>query len=62
MQNLKNHENTEKIIMPKQQNQTLRFHCMLCGKSSPQTICEHCSNMVRAEAVEKKRKIEKETK
>ena len=34
--------------------------CLICGKPSPQKICEHCKIVVQAEAVAKKRKTEKE--
>lgn len=40
-------------------------HCLLCGQVGPallyrQWICDHCRNVAQAEALEKKRKIEKE--
>lgn len=38
----------------------LRHNCMVCGQPSPETICEHCKIVVQAEAVAKRRKIEKE--
>lgn len=39
--------------------------CLICGTQSPEPvyenwICEHCRVVVQAEAVAKKRKIEKE--
>ena len=33
--------------------------CMLCGKPSAKTICEACSERVRGEALNKKKKEEK---
>ncbi len=33
--------------------------CMLCGKPSQATICEPCSNLVRGEALNKKKKEQK---
>lgn len=35
------------------------LHCQLCGKPSPDTICDHCKALVQAEALEKKRRAEK---
>jgi chromatin remodeling complex protein RSC6 len=40
-------------------------YCLLCGMVGPALlyghwVCEHCKNVVQAEAVSKKRKIEKE--
>ena len=40
-------------------------HCLLCEVVGPALlyghwVCEHCKNVVQAEAVSKKRKIEKE--
>ena len=40
-------------------------HCLICGQQGPTLlyghwICDHCKNMVLAEAVSKKRQIEKE--
>jgi ribosomal protein L37AE/L43A len=40
-------------------------HCLICGQRGPTLsyghwICDHCKNVVTAEAVSKKRKIEKE--
>lgn len=40
-------------------------HCLLCGMVGPALlyghwICDHCKNMVQAEAVSQKRKIVKE--
>jgi hypothetical protein len=40
-------------------------HCLLCGMVGPTLlyghwVCEHCKNVVQAEALSKKRKIEKE--
>jgi len=40
-------------------------HCLLCGGVGPALLyghwlCEHCKNVVQAEALFKKRKIEKE--
>jgi hypothetical protein len=35
------------------------IHCLMCGKPSPETICDHCKALVQAEALEKKRKAEK---
>lgn len=35
--------------------------CLICGKPNPQTICQRCQDLIQAEAIEKKRKIEKET-
>lgn len=40
-------------------------HCLFCGMVGPELlyghwVCEHCKNVVQAEAVSKKRKIEKE--
>jgi hypothetical protein len=40
-------------------------HCLLCGMVRPALLyghwaCEHCKNVVQAEALSKKRKIEKE--
>jgi hypothetical protein len=34
--------------------------CMICGKPSPDTICESCKIKIQAEAIEKKQEIEKE--
>jgi hypothetical protein len=39
-------------------------HCLLCGQLGPvlsygHWICEHCKNLVQAELLSKKRKIEK---
>ncbi len=36
-----------------------RHNCLICGKPSPETICEHCKIVVQAEALSEKRKIEK---
>ena len=36
-----------------------RHTCLLCGKPGSDTICEHCKEKVRAEALSEKRKIEK---
>ncbi|MGI9534088.1 MAG: hypothetical protein ACR2NW_03985 [Thermodesulfobacteriota bacterium] len=33
--------------------------CAVCGKPSPQTICEPCQAHIQAEAVGKKKKSEK---
>ncbi len=40
-------------------------HCLLCGLAGPTLlyghwICDHCKNVVQAEAVSQKRKIVKE--
>jgi hypothetical protein len=40
-------------------------YCLFCGVVGPALlyghwVCEHCKNVVQAEAVSKKRKIEKE--
>ena len=40
-------------------------YCLLCGVVGPALlyghwVCEHCKNVVQAEALSKKRKIEKE--
>jgi hypothetical protein len=40
-------------------------HCLLCGLAGPALlyghwICDHCKNVVQAEAVSQKRKIVKE--
>jgi len=40
-------------------------HCLICGQRGPALlyghwICDHCKNMVAADAVSKKRQIEKE--
>ncbi|TKS61273.1 MAG: hypothetical protein EWM72_00760 [Nitrospira sp.] len=40
-------------------------YCLLCGVVGPALlyghwVCEHCKNVVHAEALSKKRKIEKE--
>jgi hypothetical protein len=40
-------------------------YCLLCGVIGPALlyghwVCEHCKNVVQAEALSKKRKIEKE--
>jgi len=40
-------------------------YCLLCGMVGPALlyghwVCEHCKNVVQAEALSKKRKIEKE--
>jgi hypothetical protein len=40
-------------------------HCLLCGGVGPALLyghwlCEHCKNVVQAEALSRKRKIEKE--
>lgn len=37
----------------------VRHNCLICGKPGPDTICAHCKNVVQAEALEKKRKLEK---
>ncbi len=37
-----------------------RHNCLICGKPSPETICEHCKIVVQAEALSEKCKIEKE--
>ena len=33
--------------------------CLLCGKPSTKTICETCSEKLRGEALDKKKKQEK---
>ena len=33
--------------------------CMLCGKPSPESICESCKAKVQGEAAEKKIKVER---
>ena len=33
--------------------------CMVCGKRSDKTICEACSERIRGEALNKKKKEEK---
>lgn len=40
-------------------------HCLLCGQVGPvllygHWVCDHCKNVVQAEALAKRRKIEKE--
>jgi hypothetical protein len=40
-------------------------HCLICGQQGPTLlyghwICDHCTNKVLAEAVSKKRQLEKE--
>lgn len=40
-------------------------HCLICGQMGPALlyghwICDHCKNVVQAEAVSKRRKIVKE--
>ncbi len=40
-------------------------HCLICGQGGPALlyghwICDHCKNVVQAEALAKRRKIEKE--
>lgn len=40
-------------------------HCLICGQQGPSLlyghwICDHCKNTVLAEAIAKKRRIEKE--
>ncbi len=37
-----------------------RHTCLICGKPGPDTICEHCKIVVQAEALNEKRKIEKQ--
>jgi hypothetical protein len=32
--------------------------CLICGKPSPKTICPTCSDRLRGEALEKKKKEE----
>ncbi len=39
--------------------ETKKQVCMMCGKPSPKTICDACSEQVRSEALEKKKKDEK---
>ena len=34
--------------------------CMVCGKPSADAICESCKIKIQAEALEKKREVEKE--
>lgn len=34
--------------------------CMVCGKPSADLICDSCKIKVQAEAIEKKREVEKE--
>ena len=34
--------------------------CMLCGKPSPESICESCKSNVQGEAAHKKQKMEKQ--
>ncbi len=36
--------------------------CMICGKTSPDTICDSCKASVQAEAVGEKAKMEKNVK
>jgi len=36
--------------------------CLICGKKSSNHICDACKDKVQAEAVHKKKKIEKEEK
>lgn len=41
-------------------------HCLLCGQPGPALlyghwICDHCKNVVQAETLARKRKIEKES-
>ncbi len=33
--------------------------CTICGKPSPETICEPCSAKIRGEMLEKKHEIDK---
>ncbi len=54
-------EDTTKDIPPYERPS----HCLLCGQVGPvllygHWICDHCKNVVQAEALAKKRKIEKE--
>ena len=40
-------------------------HCLICGQQGPTLLyghwlCDHCKNIVLAEAIAKKRRIEKE--
>ena len=37
-----------------------RHHCLVCGKPGPETICDHCKIVVQAEALNEKRKVEKQ--
>ena len=39
--------------------ETKKKTCMLCGKPSPDTICAACSERLRGEALDKKKKEEK---
>lgn len=36
--------------------------CLICGKKSQEDICDTCKDKIQAEAVNKKKKIEKEEK
>ena len=65
-------KNKNKTIAPKLQVQDKKpppfqepSHCLLCGQLGPSLshghwICEHCKNVVQAEVLSKKLKIEKE--
>ena len=37
-----------------------RHNCMVCGKPGPETICVQCKIVVQADALNEKRKIEKQ--
>ena len=39
--------------------QPKKQRCMICAKPSDKTICEACSDQVRSEALNKKKKEEK---
>ena len=62
----KSEESTGKIGEEKEKPPLERSsHCLLCGQLGPALlyghwICDHCKNVVQAEAVAKKRQIVKE--
>jgi hypothetical protein len=37
-------------------------HCMICGKESEASICEHCSIKIQGEVLDKKHEVEKKGK
>jgi hypothetical protein len=36
--------------------------CLICGKPSESSICEHCQHVIQGEALEKKQQVEKKGK
>lgn len=50
------------MISMKEEEKIKERFCLICGQKSQFDICDKCKDKIQAEAVHKKKKIEKEEK